>query len=393
MFSRHGPAFRQLSVSWAANVAGDTLVSVALAGTLFFSVPSTEARANVALYLALTLAPFTVIAPVLGGLFARLSGVYRAVLTVSSGLRTVLALVMMLGLTTLWLYPLAFGMLVLSRLYGISKSSMLPIALPQPVALVGANALLARIGIIAGAVVLPIGALAAGVDPALALALSAACFAISTFSSLRLPDPREAVRRDRELGVEDVLAPMPTAPPLRALRLARLATAGVRLINGFLLLLLAFAFRDAGSGGFDFAMLIAAGGAGYGLASMISPPLERVVREEPMVVAALALEAAAAFLAGLFFNLGAAAALAAAAGLAWGTAKFAFDGLLQVSVEADRRGAAFTRSETVFQLAWVLGAILPVTIAIDPEVGLAIAGCAALAAQTVFVAVLLGRRT
>jgi hypothetical protein len=46
---------------------------------------------------------------------------------------------------------------------------------------------------------------------------------------------------------------------------------------------------------------------------MISPPLERVVREEPIVVAALALEAAAAFLAGLFFNLGAAAALAAAA--------------------------------------------------------------------------------
>ena len=62
-----------------------------------------------------------------------------------------------------------------------------------------------------------------------------------------------------------------------------------------------------------------------------------------MVVAALALEAAAAFLAGLFFNLAAAAALAAAAGLAWGTAKFAFDGLLQVSVEADRRSAAFTR--------------------------------------------------
>ena len=393
MFSRHGPAFRRLSVSWAANVAGDTLVSVALAGTLFFSVPSTEARANVALYLALTLAPFTVIAPVLGGLFARLRGVYRAVLTVSSALRTVLAVVMMMGLTTLWLYPLAFGMLVLSRLYGISKSSMLPIALPQPVALVGANALLARIGILAGAVVLPVGALAAGVDPALALALAAACFALSTISSVRLPDPRDAraprsgvgcrgrsgADADRTPGVR---CDSPASPPQ-----------GVRLINGFLLLLLAFAFRDAGSGGFDFAALIVAGGAGYGLASMVSPPLERVVREEPMVVAALALEAAAAFLAGLFFNLAAAAALAAAAGLAWGTAKFAFDGLLQVSVEADRRGAAFTRSETVFQLAWVLGAILPVTIAIDPEVGLAIAGCAALAAQTVFVAVLLGRRT
>ncbi|HLA66659.1 MAG TPA: MFS transporter, partial [Acidimicrobiia bacterium] len=71
MFSRNGPAFRRLAVSWAANVGGDTLVTVALAGTLFFSVPSSEARGNVALYLGLTLAPFTIVAPVLGGVFAR----------------------------------------------------------------------------------------------------------------------------------------------------------------------------------------------------------------------------------------------------------------------------------------------------------------------------------
>ncbi|HAX81028.1 MAG TPA: hypothetical protein DCY40_00475 [Actinobacteria bacterium] len=87
-----------------------------------------------------------------------------------------------------------------------------------------------------------------------------------------------------------------------------------------------------------------------------------------------------------------AAALAAAAGLAWGTAKFAFDGLLQASLPPERRGVAFTRSETLFQLAWVLGAIIPVTIAVDARVGLAVAGCAALAAQTTFVAGLLGRR-
>lgn len=378
-------------MSWFANVGGDTLVTVALAGTLFFSVPTADARGNVALYLALTLAPFAVVAPLLGGLFARTRGVYRAVLTTSAALRTVLAIVMMLGLTTLWLYPMAFGMLVLSRLFGISKSSMLPIALPQPVALVGANALLARIGIVAGAVVLPLGAAAAAIEPAIALALAAAFFAVATFSTLGLPDPREALRRDRELGVEEIMAPV-VAPPVRSLRLVRLATAGVRLLNGFLLLLLAFEFRGANAEGLDFAALIAAGGAGYGLASLVSPPLERVMREEPMVVAALAIEAAAAFVAGQLFSLGAAAALAAAAGLAWGTAKFAFDGLLQASLPPERRGVAFTRSETLFQLAWVLGAIIPVTITVDARVGLAVAGCAALAAQTTFVAGLLGRR-
>jgi hypothetical protein len=387
MFSRNGPAFKQLAVSWSANVAGDTLVTIALAQTLFFGVPSADARGNVALYLALTLAPFTVIAPVLGGIFSRFPGVYRAALTFASLLRTVLVVVMMLGLTTLWLYPLAFGMLVLSRLFGISKSSLLPVALPAPVALVAANAVLARIGILAGAVVAPLGALAVQIDPAVALAISAVFFAISAFTSLGLPNPRPV----DEMEVDPDADRYPVLPP-RNLRLARFATAGARLLNGFLLLLLAFEFRDADAGVLDFGALIAAGGVGYGLASVVSPWLERKLREEPMVVAALAIEAAAAFVAGQFFGLAAATALAAAAGLAWGTAKFAFDGLLQATVHPDRRGSAFTRSETLFQVAWVLGAILPVTVTIPAEVGLAGAGIFALAAQTMFVSSLLIER-
>jgi hypothetical protein len=391
VFSRNGPAFRQLAVSWSANVAGDTLVAVALAGTLFFSVPSSEARGNVALYLVLTLAPFAVVAPVIGGIFGRFKGIYRATLILSSFLRTVVAVVMMLGLTTIWLYPLAFGMLVLSRLYGISKSSLLPVALAEPVALVSANALLARIAIGAGAVVLPLGALAAQIDPAVALAIAAGFFFLSTFTAVGLPNPRTA----RAEESDDILAtpwPKRRPAPRPALRLSRLATAGVRLLNGFLLLLLAFEFRDIDARAFDFGTLIAAAGLGYGLSSLISPVLERRIREEPMVVAALAVEAAAAFIAGQFFGLWASAALAAAAGLAWGTAKFAFDAMLQATVPEEQRGRAFIRSETLFQLAWVVGAIIPVGLTVDAEIGLAIAGVAALAAQTTFVAGLLVSR-
>lgn len=390
LFSRNGPAFKQLSLSWSANVAGDTLVALALASTLFFSVPSSEARESVALYLALTLAPFAVVAPILGGVFARFPGVYRATLTLSAAARAVVAVVMMMGLTTLWLYPLAFSMLVLSRLFGIGKSSLLPVALIQPVALVSANALLARIAIYSGAIVLPLGALAVQIDPAVALAISAIFFAGSAYISLGLPDPRRILRQEAD-GVDAVEEWFPATPP-RSLRLSRLATAVVRMLNGFLVLLLAFAFRDAEASFLDFGFLIAAAGIGYGLASLISPHLERVLREEPMVVAALAIEAAAAFIAGQFFGLPAAAALAAAAGLAWGTAKFAFDGLLQSKVPPDKRGSAFTRSETLFQLAWVVGAIIPVGLTIHPEVGLAIAGVIALTAQTVFVAGLLVER-
>lgn len=392
VFSQNGPAFRQLAVSWAGNVAGDTLVAVALAGTLFFSVPSGEARGNVALYLLLTLAPFTIVTPALGALFSRFRRIYRVTLVLSGLMRAILAVVMMMGLTTLWLYPLAFGMLVLSRLYGISKSSLLPVALSEPVELVAANALLARIGIIAGAVVLPLGAVASQIDPAVALAISAGFFTISMFTALGLPDPR---RPQEALGDDILDTPWPKRRPAsrQALRLSRLATAGVRLLNGFLLLLLAFEFQSTDTRAFDFGALIAAAGIGYGLASIISPALERRIREEPMVVAALAIEAAAAFIAGQFFDLWAAAALAAAAGLAWGTAKFAFDAMLQASVPPEETGKAFTRSETLFQLAWVIGAIIPVGLSIDAEVGLALAGVAALTAQTLFVAGLLVNRS
>jgi len=385
MFSARGPAFRQLAMSWAANVGGDTLVAIALAGTLFFDVPDpSEARSNVALYLAITMAPFAVVAPVLGGLFSRIP-VYRAVLTLSSGARAVVAVLLMTGLKSIWLFPLAFTMLVLSRLYGISKSSMLPVAIDEPTALVSANARLARIGIYAGAVVLPVGALLVQIGPQMALLLSVAFFLFAGFLSLGLPDPRmsaeTAAREAEDFHV--------SREAKRSLRISRLATAGVRFINGYLIMLLAFAFHGAGQGALDFGALVAAAGAGYGLASYLAPWLEKRLREEPMVVAALAVEAGSAFLASQGASLAGAAALAGAAGLAWGMAKFGFDGLLQRSVPPGKRGGAFTRAETLFQLAWVVGAIIPVIITIDAGLGMTIAGIAALTAQTIFVAGLL----
>ena len=77
------------------------------------------------------------------------------------------------------------------------------------------------------------------------------------------------------------------APP-RMVRLSMTATAMVRLLHGFLVLLLAFAFKEVDAGLLDFGALLAAAGAGYGLASLLAPWLERRLREEPTVVSALA---------------------------------------------------------------------------------------------------------
>ena len=385
LFSTGGAGFRILALAHASSTAGDTLVAIALADSLFFSVPSGEARGNVALYLLLTVLPFAVIGPLLGTLLDRHGPGHTALVVAAAG-RAVAAALLVWQSDSLWLFPLAFSLLVLSRAHGIGRSALLPVALDSPVALVAANARLARITVLAGAIVAPLGIGAARVwGPIGPLVLGCLAFVLATLQSMRLPTGAavEETPEERCEGHER-MAHLPTH-----VRLAQIATAVVRMLNGMLVLLLAFSLRRRDAPLLDFGAILAAAGAGYGLSSLLAPTLERRLREEPMVVAALALEAAAAFATAQWFGLAAAAALALAAGFAWGTAKFAFDGLLQATVPPGQRGRAFTRSETLFQLAWVTGAVIPTALTLPADVGLVLAGFTALAVQTVYVSRLL----
>jgi hypothetical protein len=388
LFETGGRGFRDLALTQVASTATDTLVAIALAGTLFFSVPSAEARGNVALYLLLTVAPFAIIGPGLGRLLDRSPVATRPAL-VAAALGRAAACLILLGRLDSWLlFPTAFVLLVLSRVHGITRNTLLPLALDRPRLLVAANARLAWIGVLAGGVAALIGGIAfwlGGPTPVLGLAAVVALAAAWLGRTLPAPDGAY---------LAEVTASAKRRPPIRLhlpreVRLAQLATAGVRAFNGFLLLLLAFELQQVDAGLLDFGALLAAAGAGFAVASRLVPVLERRVREEPMVVAALAITAGAAFSTAQWFGLVAAAALAGAAGIAWGVAKLAFDGLLQATVPAARRGAAFTRSETVFSIAWVGGAIIPTTVPMPATVGLVIAGLGALAAQIVYVGALL----
>ena len=53
------------------NSVADAMLTVALANTLFFSVAVDQARSRVAIYLLITMAPFAVVAPVIGPLLDR----------------------------------------------------------------------------------------------------------------------------------------------------------------------------------------------------------------------------------------------------------------------------------------------------------------------------------
>jgi MFS family permease len=123
-----GPGRPLDRLAWvhAISTLGDALVAVALAGTLFFAVPVAAARPRVALYLLLTVAPFAVVAPLLGRLLDGRSGAGRLALFAAMALRAALAALAVARTQSLLLYPLAFGLLVCSRAHGISRTAMVP---------------------------------------------------------------------------------------------------------------------------------------------------------------------------------------------------------------------------------------------------------------------------
>ena len=84
------------ALTWpvVANFATDAAMAVALANTLFFAAATGESKDRVALYLLITIAPFAVVAPLIGPALDRLQHGRRVALAASFALRTGLAVVL-----------------------------------------------------------------------------------------------------------------------------------------------------------------------------------------------------------------------------------------------------------------------------------------------------------
>ncbi|MHB8263158.1 MAG: MFS transporter [Acidimicrobiales bacterium] len=119
--------FGRLALVQVLSIAGDAMVTISLAGSLFFSISPDAAKGKVILYLLVTMAPFAVVAPVLGPMVDRSTSARRAIVAFSTGGRALLCLLMAADLRSLALFPEAFSILVLSRLYMLTKSTLVPI--------------------------------------------------------------------------------------------------------------------------------------------------------------------------------------------------------------------------------------------------------------------------
>jgi hypothetical protein len=181
----------------AASSLGDAFVAVALAGTLFFSASVDQARTRVALALLITMAPFAVLAPFIGPMLDKVQQGRRFILAGTLLARGLLCWGMAGAVQhndAVTLLPAAFGVLVLQKAFGVTRSAIAPRLLPAEITLVTANARTALASLIAST--LGAGA-AAGIDvifgggqsgAAWVLRIGTAAYLAAMVLGIRLPD-------------------------------------------------------------------------------------------------------------------------------------------------------------------------------------------------------------
>ena len=198
----------------ASHTAGDTIMTLALAGTLFFNPQTAQARGDVATFLLLTMVPFVLVAPLIGPLLDRFSHGRRWAIGTTLAVRAFLCWVLGEAITndSSWLFPAALGCLVASRAYNITRAAAVPRLLPPGTTLVKANSRVSMAGVVGALVGGALGGVAMLAGPAWALRVAFLVFVVGTVQAIRLPE-----RVDSSLGevsIDDT-TPIPVIAPPR----------------------------------------------------------------------------------------------------------------------------------------------------------------------------------
>ena len=386
-------AFGRLALVHVAMMAGDTLVTVSLAGSLFFSVSPTEAKGRVLAYLLLTIAPFAVVSPVLGPLIDKSANGRRILIALSAGLRVILCWMMSQHLHSLWLFPMAFLVLVSSKLYVVTRGALVPEmartdqlrehtnavgragwpseGVEEERGFAGFNAQLTFLGTLVGLIAGSIGAgVLKGVGAPSVLVIASFVFLGATIASLRLQRPLKIVR-DEVAGLTQAERDRNALNPMGDVEVAwgLSAAALMRFTVGFATFLLAFGLRrdNAGLGWFAVVLAISALGALLGLALVTR--VRNAVPESTLLTLALFGTGIGAGVASAYPTLFSQVVLAGWLGLCAAVAQPTFDAITQRNVAPGAQGRTFARFAVRQQLLWVVGAVIPVAITLRFSVG------------------------
>ncbi|MBV9661791.1 MAG: MFS transporter [Acidimicrobiales bacterium] len=400
-----GTPFAGLAIVNNLSGAGDAFMTVALAGSVFVSVSLHAARGRTALGLICTVLPFAVVGPFVGPAIDRVRGGRKFIVFLAAIGRMASCLMMAAWIHSLLLFPAAFLGLVCSKTHAVAKASLVPGVVEREEDLVRANSKLA----VGGSIFTSLGAALAGAMYKLFGSRAVLDFDVLVFAAVAalslylLSGSREPASGDA--GPQDVMAParQPGAglrAALRALRLehrvpiprelalAQVAMAGMRAVAGFLTALVVFAFRREGAPLIWYGLVASASVGGNFGGALIAPRLRDRVTERRLVGGAalvIGLTAVAVTQMGGLHRRPAALVLAAVVALGASVAKTAFDAIVQKDTRDWVRSRLFARFESIFQLVWVVGALIPTLIATSLLVGFVLTAITVLATSGLFI--------
>jgi len=374
-------------------MAGDTLVTVSLAGSLFFSVSPTEAKSKVLGYLLITIAPFAVVSPILGPLIDRSANGRRILVAMSGGLRALLCWSMASHLNSLWLFPEAFLVLISSKLYVVTRGALVPEMARtdqfrehaanvgesgwptqdevEEQGFSGFNAQLTLLGTFVGLFAGSIGAaLLKGVGASSVLITASIVFVMATIASIRLQRPAKIIR-DQVVSLTQAERDLNTLNPTGDVEVAwgLTASALMRFSVGFTTFMLAFGLRREHAGLTWFACALAISGVGALLGLAIVTRVRNSLKESTLLTWSLLLTGAGAGVASAHPQLLSQILLAGWFGLCAAVAQPSFDAITQRNVPSGAQGRTFARFAVRQQLLWVIGALIPVAITLNFKIG------------------------
>jgi len=357
-------------------VAGETALTLALADSLFLSISPDAARTKVILFLAVSMAPFAIVAPFVGPLVDRIRGGQRMVVLLVAILRALVLIGMMRSLDSLVLFPLAFASLVLAKTYSIAKSSLVPTIISDPDGLVEANSKLGQVAGITGfIVVVPVGLLQL-ISSQAALGFGVIAFLTAALNANRLPKSVVAATPADALETEE----LHSASVVAAANAMRV----LRGIVGFMFFHLAFWLRREIAGTAWFGLAIGLSGLATLGANFVGPSLRKKMRVETMLLFSLVSVGMVGIGTAWYGRITGGILLAAIVNAAAAIGRLAFEATVQSGAPDANRGRAFSRFETQNQMAWVAGGLVPVIFAPAGWVGFAIVGVVGVAGAVMY---------
>ncbi len=402
--------FGGLAIVHTLSSAGDAMVTVALAGSVFVSVSLSAARSRTALGLLCTVLPFAVVGPFVGPLIDRARGGRKFIVFLAAIGRMAACLLMSAWIHSLLLFPAAFLSLVCSKTHAVAKASLVPGVVDSDQDLVRANAKLAVGASISTSVAAAVGSLIyrlfgshALLDVDLLVFAATAGLSLHFLSGAReesgteyqpAPSPARVATTRALTGMRRISGRLaeslrggprpPVAPDVLS---AQVAMAGMRAVAGFLTALVVFGFRTERTPVIWYGLVAVASVGGNFGGALLAPTLRDRVSEKRLVASAalvIVVTAIATTQMSGMHRRPAALILAAVVGLSASVAKAAFDAIVQRESRDADRSRLFARFESIFQLSWVVGALIPTLIAMSLLPGFVIVACVMLATTSVY---------